>query len=84
MVRMHGVKVAKLGESKYFGPTVQSNWECRREVKKRVQAGSSGWRRERRMICNGRVPERVRRKVYRVVVKPAVRFGGSSSSLPGQ
>ncbi|KAJ8381504.1 hypothetical protein SKAU_G00022820 [Synaphobranchus kaupii] len=45
MVRMQGVEVARVDEFKYLGSTVQSNGECGREVKKRVQAGWSGWRR---------------------------------------
>lgn len=45
MVRMQGVEMAKVDEFKYLGSTVQSNRECRGEVKKRVQAGWSGWRR---------------------------------------
>eukprot|EP00064_Thunnus_orientalis_P007345 superscaffoldBa00000808_g7365 len=43
MVRMQGVEVAKVDEFKYLGSTVQSNGECGREMRKRVQAGRSGW-----------------------------------------
>ena len=35
-VRMQGEEVAKVDDSKYLGSTVQSNGECRREVKTRV------------------------------------------------
>ena len=38
-------EVAKVEDFKYLGSTVQSNGECGREVKKRVQAGWNGWRR---------------------------------------
>ena len=46
-VRMQGEEVAKVDGFKYLGSTVhcvQCNGECRREVKKRVQAGWDGWR----------------------------------------
>uniref|UniRef100_A0A8C4T634 ribonuclease H n=1 Tax=Erpetoichthys calabaricus TaxID=27687 RepID=A0A8C4T634_ERPCA len=39
MLRMQGVELAKADEFKYLGSTVQSNGDCGREVKKRVQAG---------------------------------------------
>ena len=44
-VKMEGFEVAKVKELKYLGSTVQSNGECRSEVKKRVQAGWNSWRR---------------------------------------
>ena len=41
-VKMQGEEVAKVEDFKYLGSTVQSNGECGREVKKRVQAVWSG------------------------------------------
>ena len=57
--------MAKVEEFKYLGSTVQSNGECGREVKKRVQAGWNGWRRMSGVICDRRVPARVKVKVTR-------------------
>ena len=64
-VKMQGEEVAKVEDFKYLGSTVQSNEECGREVKKRVQAGCNGWRRISGVICNRRVPARVKGKVTR-------------------
>ena len=41
-VQMQGEEVAKVEDFKYLGSTVQSNGECGREAKKRVQAGWNG------------------------------------------
>ncbi|KAK3532136.1 hypothetical protein QTP86_008585 [Hemibagrus guttatus] len=41
-VRLQGEEVKKVQEFKYLGSTVQSNGECGKEVKKRVQAESPG------------------------------------------
>ena len=60
---------------KYMGSTVQSNGECGREVKKRVQAGWNGWRRMSGVICDRRVSARVKGKVYRVAVRQAMLYG---------
>ena len=51
-VKMQGEEVAKVEDFKYLGSTVQSNGECGREVKKRVQAGWNGWRRMSGVICD--------------------------------
>ena len=74
-VKMHGEEVAKVDDFKYLGSTVQSNGECGREVKKRVQAGWNGWRRMSGVICDRRVPARVKGKVYKVAVRPAMLYG---------
>ncbi|KAK3568359.1 hypothetical protein QTP86_005440 [Hemibagrus guttatus] len=40
-VRLQGEEVKKVQKFKYLGSTVQSNGECGKEVKKRVQAGNA-------------------------------------------
>lgn len=42
-LRMEGYDV-KIDESEYPGSTIQSKWQCTGEMKKRVQAGWTGWR----------------------------------------
>ena len=65
----------------YLGSTVQSNGECGREVTKRVQAGWNSWRRMSGVICDRRVPARVKGKVYRVAVRPAMLYGLETVAL---
>ena len=81
MVRLQGVEVVKVDGFKYLGSTVQSNGECGREVKKRVQAGWSGWRRVAGVICDRRVSARVKGKVYKTVVRPAMLSGLEAVAL---
>ena len=80
-MKMQGEEVAKVEDFKYLGSTVQSNGECGREVKKRVQAGWNGWRRMSGVICDRRVPARVKGKVYRVAVRPAMLYGLETVAL---
>ena len=58
-----------------LGSTVQESGGCEREVKKRVQAGWNGWRRVSEVICDRRLPTRVKGKVYSSVVRPAMVYG---------
>ena len=55
-----------------FKSTVQESGDCEREVKKRVQAGWNRWRRVSGVICDKRLPARVKGKVYSSVVRPAM------------
>ena len=80
-VKMQGEEVAKVDDFKYLGSTVQSNGECGREVKKIVQAGWNRWRRMSGVICDRKVPARVKGKVYKVAVRPAMLYGLETVSL---
>ncbi|KAF7710422.1 hypothetical protein C0J45_1609, partial [Silurus meridionalis] len=62
--------VKKVKKFRYLGSTVQSKKECVREVKKRVQAGWSGWRRVAGVICD-----------RRTVVRPALLYGLETVAL---
>ena len=74
-VKMEDAKVPRVKEFKYLGSTVQKSGSCERGVKKRVQAGWNGWRRVSGVICDRRLPARVKGKVYNSVVRPAMVYG---------
>ena len=73
-VKMEDTKVLRVKEFKYLGSTVQSGG-CEREIKKRVQAERNRWRRVSGVICDKRLPARVKGKVYSSMVRPAMVYG---------
>ncbi|KAK3512866.1 hypothetical protein QTP70_028938 [Hemibagrus guttatus] len=80
-VRLQGEEVKKVQEFKYLGSTVQSNGEYEKEVKKRVQAGWNGWRKVSGVLCDRKISARIKGKVYRTVVRPAMLYGLETVSL---
>ncbi|KAK3527838.1 hypothetical protein QTP86_006925 [Hemibagrus guttatus] len=80
-VRLQGEEVKKVQEFKYLGSTVQSNGECGKEVKKRVQAGWNGWRKVSGVLCDQKISARIKGKVYKTVVRPAMLYGLETVSL---
>ena len=74
-VKMEDTKVTRVKECKYLRQTVQENRSCDREVKKIVQAGGNGWRKVSGVICDRRLPARVKGKVYSSVVRPKMVYG---------
>ncbi|KAK3515214.1 hypothetical protein QTP70_010616 [Hemibagrus guttatus] len=80
-VRLQGEEVEKVQEFKYLGSTVQSNGECAKEVKKRVQAGWNGWRKVSGVLCDRKISARIKGKMYRTVVRPAMLYGLETVSL---
>ena len=53
---------------------MQESGSCEREVKKRSQAGWNGWRKVSGVICNKRLPTRVKGKVYSTAVRPTMMY----------
>uniref|UniRef100_A0A087XJI6 Uncharacterized protein n=1 Tax=Poecilia formosa TaxID=48698 RepID=A0A087XJI6_POEFO len=74
-MRLQGTKIKKVKDFKYLGSTVQNNGECGKEVKKHVQAGWTGWRKVSGVMCDKTVSARMKGKVYKTVVRPAMPFG---------
>ena len=54
---------------------MQESGSCEREVKRRVQEEWNGFRKASGVICDKRLPARVKGKVYSTVVKPAMVYG---------
>ena len=75
IVKMEDKKVPKVNKFKYLGSTVQEYGSCEKEIKKKVQVGWNGWREVSGVICDKRLPARVKGKVYSSVVRPAIVYG---------
>ena len=74
-VKMENTKMPRIKEFKYVGSTVQESGSCERKVKKRVQAGWNEWRKVSGVICDRRLPARVKGKMYSSAVRPAIVYG---------
>ena len=74
-VKMEDTKVPRVQEFKYLGSMVQESGGWEREVKNRVKARWNEWRRVSGVICDKRLPPRVKAKVYSSVVRPAMVYG---------
>ena len=74
VVKMENTKVTRVEKFKYLGSTVQESNSCEREVKRGVQAGWNGWRRVLEVICDRRLPARIKGKVFSSVVRPAMAY----------
>jgi len=80
-LKLQGEEVNKVDVFKYLGSTVQSNGECGKEVKKRMQAAWNGWRKVVSVLCDRKLPARVKGKIYKVVVRPAMLYGLETVAL---
>ena len=74
-IRLQGSNVLQAQEFKYLGSTIQSSGECGREIKKLIQAGWCSWHRMPGLLCDRRVTARLKGKIHRAVIRPAMMYG---------
>ena len=78
---MEGTEINKVNEFRYLGSGVNSEGGYSTEVKKRIQAGWNGWRKVSGVLCDKNMPLRVKGKVYRTCVRPAMLYGMETVSV---
>ena len=78
---MDNTKVPRVKEFKYLGSTVQESGDCEREIQRKVQKGWNGWRKISRVICDRRLSNGEKGKVYSSVVRLAMVHGLETVSV---
>ena len=74
-VRMQGERLKEVEEFKYLGSTVQKTGGSDKEVSKRIQAGWAAWRKITGVMCDRRVPVKVKGRMFKTMVRPAMLYG---------
>lgn len=60
---------------KYLGSMIQENGEIDEDVTHRIGVGWMKWRLASTILCDKKVPPKLKGKFYRVVVRPALLYG---------
>jgi len=60
---------------KYLGSIVQNDVEIKADVSHRIQAGWLKWRRASGVLCDQKVPLKLKGKFYRTSVRSAMLYG---------
>ena len=68
-------KVKRAKSLKYFGLTLSSNGRCEEEMKRRIQAGWVSWKKVSRVLRDKKLSARVKGKMCKSVVRPAMLYG---------
>ena len=61
---------------KYLGSTLQAEGGCEKDVTIRIQSGWNRWREMSGVICDKKVPEALKNKIYKTAIRPAMTYGG--------
>ena len=63
---------------KYLGATLAENGDLDAEMMHRIQSGWKNWKRISGILCDRRISLRVKGKVYKTVVRPAMMYGAET------
>ncbi len=63
---------------KYLGVTLAENGDLHAEMTHRIQSGWKNWKRISGILCDRRISLRVKGKVYKTVVRPAMMYGAET------
>ena len=74
-MKLHGDKLKRAKNFKYLGSTVSSDGRCEEEVRRRIQVGWVSWKKVSGVLCDRKLSVRVKGKMYKSVVRPAMLYG---------
>ena len=78
---MSGTPLRRAKKFKYLGSTLTTDGNCEHDVKARISSGWMKWRSSTGVLCDKRMPNKLKGKLYRTVVRPAMMFGSQCWAL---
>ncbi|RZC05226.1 Protein RER1B isoform E [Glycine soja] len=69
---------------KYLGSVIQDDGEIEGDVNHRIQAGWMKWRKASGVLCDAKVPIKLKGKFYRTAVRPAILYGTECWTVKSQ
>ncbi|XP_063598209.1 uncharacterized protein LOC134774743 [Penaeus indicus] len=80
-IQIDGLNLKRVDHFKYFGVMVEEDGSMGREIKHRIQCGWNNWKKVSGVICDKRMPVKLKGKVHKSVVRPAMTYGLETAPL---
>ena len=74
-VSLDGQVVAKKNTFRYLGSILQKDGDIDEDARHRISAGWLKWRQASDILCDKRVPQKLKGKFYRTTIHPAILYG---------
>ena len=80
-IKILGEKLQRVHHFKYLGASVEETGGMATEITQRVSAAWRNWKRFSGVLCDRRMPVKLKGKVYKTVVRPALSYGAESWAI---
>ena len=84
VVKLEGEPMPSVNSFKYLGSVIDGSGGCRKDVDGRIKLAWSRWRDLSGVIYDKKVPVKLKRKLYKTVVRPAMVYGSECWALRKQ
>jgi hypothetical protein len=74
-VRLDGQMVTKKDNFRYLGSMLQKNRDIDEDISHKIKVGWLKWCQASNVLCDRRVPLKLKSKFYRAVIRPAMLYG---------
>jgi hypothetical protein len=74
-VSLDGQVVVQKDTFRYLGSVLQNDGDIDEDVRHRISAGWLKWRQASGILCDKRVPQKLKGKLYRTTIRPAMLYG---------
>ncbi|XP_063613159.1 uncharacterized protein LOC134786487 [Penaeus indicus] len=74
-IRIGDVQVNRVKDFKYLGSTVQEDGGTEQEIARRIQSGWNSWKKITGVVCDRKVPDKVKGKLHKLMIRPAMLYG---------
>ena len=75
---LQGENLERVNTFKYLGATLEENGDLDAEMTHIIQSGWKSWKRVSRILCDRRISLRIKGKVYKTVIRPAMMYGAGA------
>jgi len=76
--------IPQVSKFRYLGSILQRDGEIDGDVTHRIQAGWTKWRNASGVLCDRKIPLKLKGKFYRTAVRPAMLYGSECWAVKGQ
>ena len=74
-VAIEGTIIPRVERFRYLGSIIQENGEIDEDINHRIKVGWQKWKNASGVLCDRKIPLRLKGKIYRMVVRPALLYG---------
>ena len=80
-IKLGGGNIKRVYKFKYLGSVMDNAGDMGKEINNRIQCGWNNWRKVSGVICDRKVPIRLKGKVHKAVVRPSMTYGLEAAPL---